>query len=118
MKKILKLTYLTAAVALLLSSYAFAYLDPATLTYVIQIVAGVVIAGGAAVGIFWKRIRLFFKKKGEKAPEGQGQKSSRKAGCRRCLTIRSCSPTHWRLSAAPWKSHRTALRMSCLSKRG
>ncbi len=78
MKKILKLTYLTAAVALLLSSYAFAYLDPATLTYVIQIVAGVVIAGGAAVGIFWKRIRLFFKKKVKKHRKAKAKKAAEK----------------------------------------
>lgn len=38
----------------------YAYVDPATLTYVIQIVAGVVIAGGVAVGVYWRKIKKFF----------------------------------------------------------
>ena len=39
----------------------FAYIDPATTSYIIQIVSGIVISCGVAAGIFWKRIRLFFK---------------------------------------------------------
>jgi len=46
---------------LMLSTTAFAYIDPAATSYIVQIVAGVVIAAGVAVGIFWKRIRRFFK---------------------------------------------------------
>ena len=41
----------------------FAYIDPATTSYIIQIVSGIVISCGVAVGIFWKRIKLFFKNK-------------------------------------------------------
>jgi len=40
----------------------YAYVDPATLTYVIQIVAGVFIAGGVAVGVYWRKIKKFFVK--------------------------------------------------------
>ena len=40
-----------------------AYLDPSAMTYVIQAVAGVAIAGGAALVIYWKKIKLFFKKR-------------------------------------------------------
>ena len=40
----------------------YAYVDPATLTYVIQIVAGVFIAGGVAVGVYWRKIKKFFTK--------------------------------------------------------
>ena len=40
----------------------YAYVDPATLTYVIQIVAGVCIAGGVAVGVYWRKIKKFFQK--------------------------------------------------------
>ena len=40
----------------------FAYVDPATLTYVIQIVAGVFIAGGVAIGVYWRKIKKFFQK--------------------------------------------------------
>lgn len=38
------------------------YVDPATLTYVVQIVAGVFIAGGVAVGVYWRKIKKFFTK--------------------------------------------------------
>jgi len=46
---------------LMLSRTALAYIDPATTSYIIQIVAGVFIACGAMIGIFWKKIRLFFR---------------------------------------------------------
>lgn len=40
------------------------YIDPATTSYVIQIVAGIVIAIGAGAGIFWSKLkRALFKKK-------------------------------------------------------
>ncbi len=65
MKKILRNTGVFAAYLLLttlmLSSTALAYIDPAATSYIVQIVAGVVIAGGVAVGIFWKKIKIFFR---------------------------------------------------------
>lgn len=42
---------------------ASAYIDPATTSYIIQIVAGVFIALGATVAIFWRKISFWFKKK-------------------------------------------------------
>jgi len=36
------------------------YIDPATTAMVTQIVAGVVISVGVAIGLFWRRIALFF----------------------------------------------------------
>ncbi len=39
-----------------------AYVDPATLTYVVQIVAGIFIAGGVAIGVYWRKIQKFFTK--------------------------------------------------------
>ena len=36
---------------------ANAYIDPSVLTYVIQAVAGIVIAVGAAVGIYWRKAK-------------------------------------------------------------
>jgi len=48
---------------LVLSTTAYAYIDPAATSYIVQIVAGVVIASGVAVGVFWKRIKLFFRNK-------------------------------------------------------
>ena len=46
-----------------------AYLDPGAVSYMTQIFFMVAIAGAAAVGIFWKKIRLFFKNKGKKKPK-------------------------------------------------
>lgn len=42
--------------------HAAAYIDPATTSYVIQIVAGIVIAAGTAIGIFWNKIKRKIKK--------------------------------------------------------
>lgn len=53
--------YFLTFVSLMLSQTAHAYLDPAATSYLIQIIAGVFIALGAVVGIFWKKIRLFFR---------------------------------------------------------
>lgn len=46
-----------------LNSQAAMYIDPATTSYIIQIAAGVLIAAGTVVGIFWSKIRRVFKKK-------------------------------------------------------
>lgn len=62
-KNFLKYAYFTAAFSMLFSFPSYAYIDPATTSYLIQIVAGVVIAAGATVGIFWKKIKLTFKQK-------------------------------------------------------
>lgn len=42
---------------LLFGANVKAYVDPSVLTYVIQAVAGIVIAVGAAVGIYWRRAK-------------------------------------------------------------
>lgn len=46
---------------IMLSRTAHAYIDPAATSYIVQIVAGIVIACGVAVGVFWKKIRVFFR---------------------------------------------------------
>ena len=61
--------YFTVALALLFSVQAFAYLDPGTLTYVVSMIAGLVIAGGAALAIFRRKIVLFFRNMGKKQTE-------------------------------------------------
>lgn len=33
------------------------YLDPSVMTYAIQVVAGVIVAVGAVVGIYWRKAR-------------------------------------------------------------
>ena len=40
----------------------YAYIDPSTTTYIVQILAGVVVVGGMAFGIFWHKIKRLFKK--------------------------------------------------------
>ena len=42
---------------LLFGVNAQAYIDPSVMTYLIQAVAGVVIAIGAVIGIYWRRAR-------------------------------------------------------------
>ena len=41
----------------------FAYIDPSSMTYLIQIIAGVGVAAAAGVGFYWKRIRRYFRNK-------------------------------------------------------
>ena len=47
----------------LFSSTASAYIDPSAMTYIVQIVVGIVIAGGAAFGFYFKKIKRKLKKK-------------------------------------------------------
>ncbi len=66
MKKILgqvfKFMYFFSCFFTLFTNYAHAYIDPSAVTYVIQAVAGVLIALGAAFTIFRHKIFAFFKK--------------------------------------------------------
>jgi len=36
---------------------AAAYLDPSVMTYAVQVIAGVVVAAGAVVGIYWRKAK-------------------------------------------------------------
>ena len=56
MKKMNKLLFSLAVVAAL-STTSFAYLDPSVMTYVIQAVAGIIIALGAIGGIYWRKAK-------------------------------------------------------------
>lgn len=66
MKKILgqavKFTYFFSCFFALFTIQVHAYIDPSAVTYVIQAVAGVLIALGAAFTIFRHKIFAFFKK--------------------------------------------------------
>lgn len=81
-KKFINITafaYFFLWATLLFSSTAHAYLDPAATSYIIQIIAGVFIACGAVVGVFWKKIRLYFRnrkmKRLEKSLTKKGEKN-------------------------------------------
>ena len=65
------LTYLTLCMLFVFSGSALAYIDPASTSYVIQIVAAVFAAGGAAIGIYWKKIQLFLRKRKQKKLDAQ-----------------------------------------------
>lgn len=58
------------------------YIDPATTSYIVQIIAGVVISVGLVLSIFWKKIKLFFRDKKiarmEKKLTEKGEKNERK----------------------------------------
>lgn len=43
--------------SVILSTGANAYIDPSVMTYTIQIVAGIVVAVGAVVGIWWRKAK-------------------------------------------------------------
>ena len=49
--------FLTVGMAGLLIVPAYAYLDPSVMTYAIQIIAGIVVAVGAVVGICWRKAK-------------------------------------------------------------
>ena len=49
--------YFSFAFMLLFGANAKAYIDPSVMTYVIQAVAGVVIAVGAIIGIYWRKAK-------------------------------------------------------------
>lgn len=55
--KAFRYLYVSAGLGLMLATSAGAYLDPSVMTYTIQVVAGIVIAAGAVVGIYWRRAK-------------------------------------------------------------
>ena len=60
MKKSIRLSALAltgCAAMLLFGANGEAYIDPSVMTYIIQAVAGIIIAVGAVVGIYWRKAR-------------------------------------------------------------
>lgn len=57
MKKYLRILYVTLGLSVALSVNAYAYLDPSVMTYTIQVVAGIIVAAGAVIGIYWRRAK-------------------------------------------------------------
>ena len=55
--KVLAFSYFALCGMVLFSTYTYAYIDPSALTYLVQIIAGAFIAGGAAIGVFWTRFK-------------------------------------------------------------
>ncbi len=61
--KIIYRAFFACGAALALSLNAFAYLDPSVMTYTIQVVAGVVVAVGAVIGVYWRKAKKKIQKK-------------------------------------------------------
>ena len=57
MRKLLGRLYFVICFVLILSLSASAYLDPSVMTYAIQIIAGIAVAVGAVVGIYWRKAK-------------------------------------------------------------
>lgn len=67
--KFLRTSFYMLTGSAFMSLNASAYIDPATTSYIIQIVAGIVIACGTVIGIFWNKIKRKFKKKDKNVDE-------------------------------------------------
>lgn len=48
---------MTCCVMVMLAVNVGAYLDPSVMTYTIQVVAGVVVAVGAVIGVYWRKAK-------------------------------------------------------------
>ena len=76
--KLLKLAYLSFGFAMLFSPDAHAYVDPSTTAMLTQIIAGIFISLGLALGIFKQKIILFFKSLKVKALHKKNEKGNKK----------------------------------------
>lgn len=63
MMKMLNRMMILVALIVLCSSPAYAYLDPSVMTYTTQVIAGLVVAVGAVIGIYWRRAKRKVQKK-------------------------------------------------------
>ena len=79
--KVSRTLFYLAGCAVLLTQTAYAYVDPATTSYIVQIVAGIVIACGTGIGIFWNRMRRKIKnKKQDEGAEPAARESTASKG--------------------------------------
>lgn len=55
--KMISRVCLATCLMVMFSTTAFGYIDPSVMTYAIQAIAGIVIAVGAGVGIYWRKAK-------------------------------------------------------------
>lgn len=77
MKKTLQFLCFFMCGLLLFSATALAYVDPSAMTYMIQLVAGIVIAAGAAFGFYFRKLKRMFSKFGKKESAAGSRADSR-----------------------------------------
>lgn len=53
--------FYTLILLFIFPSKIYAYIDPGTGSYIFQMILGVVLGGLFAAGIFWRKIKAFFK---------------------------------------------------------
>jgi hypothetical protein len=58
----LAIIHIVIALSAIQFENSYAYLDPGTGSYLIQVLIGVILGGLYALKIFWTKIKLFFKK--------------------------------------------------------
>jgi hypothetical protein len=64
----LSISGMALCISLACTTPACAYLDPATGSMIVQGVIAFVAAAGVSVGIFWKRLKSFFRRNKEDDP--------------------------------------------------
>ncbi len=73
--KVLKFLYFFGCFFMLLGNTSFAYIDPSAFTYVVQAVAGVAIAVGAACTVYRHKIMKFIRNQKKKRARKKNQSS-------------------------------------------
>ena len=73
---LLKFVYFFTCFFMLLGNTSFAYIDPSAVTYIIQAVAGVLIAIGAAFTVYRHKIMKFFRKQQRKRAKKNREKEN------------------------------------------
>ena len=70
MKKLLAVLVFCASFLLGVAGFsASAYIDPSAMTYIVQVVVGIVVVGGAAFGFYFNKLKRALRKKGDKKAE-------------------------------------------------
>jgi len=76
MLKILKLTFVFTLISLLIPQNTYAYLDPGSGSYLIQIIIASVAGLGYLTKLNWERIKNIFSKKEKKGAENEKEDNS------------------------------------------
>ncbi|MBQ5992004.1 MAG: hypothetical protein IJL62_05595 [Clostridia bacterium] len=77
MKRFIGIAYFLFFGVLMTLRSAGAYIDAASGTYILSVIAGLFIAAGATVAIFWRKITFWFKKKKALRAKKQKEKETK-----------------------------------------
>ncbi|MBQ9519562.1 MAG: hypothetical protein IJR59_06690 [Firmicutes bacterium] len=69
MKKGVKFIFYFTGMMFIFTQNCYAYIDPASTSYIIQIAVGIAIACGTAFGIAWNKLKRKFKNKDTSSPD-------------------------------------------------